>query len=78
MLRVRLVSGRQKDYDPPKAGESAAMMRPFRKRIERSDAGARPLDEADLDAVAGGKRSQVKDAHDKYANIEVDYTGGKR
>lgn len=46
------------------------MIRPLRKRIVRSDAGARPLGEAELDAVAGGRRTTVKDSHDTYANTD--------
>lgn len=46
------------------------------ERNQQSDATdneARPIDEAELDKVAGGKRSEVKDAHDKYANTGDPY-----
>jgi hypothetical protein len=39
-----------------------------------ADPKMRELSPAELDVVAGaGKRTEVKDAHDKYANIEVSY-----
>jgi hypothetical protein len=35
---------------------------------EPAKAAPEPLDNEALDEVVGGKRSEVKDAHDKYAN----------
>lgn len=44
-----------------------------KEQSKATDSEVRPLDEAELDKVAGGKRSEVKDAHDKYANTESSY-----
>lgn len=50
------------------------------ERDERSEASggteARPLEEDELDQVAGGKRTNVQDAHDKHANQEINYDKG--
>ncbi len=42
-----------------------------REQPHPTDMDPQPLDDAELDAAAGGKRSEVKDSHDRHANIEV-------
>jgi hypothetical protein len=43
------------------------------RKDEQPEAEIRPLEDEELDRLAGGKRTNVRDAHDKYANIDTNY-----
>lgn len=45
---------------------------------DTTETGIRPLEDVELDTVAGGRRTTVKDAHDTYANTESPSTNIKR